>query len=80
MSSCWISYEHLQKMAIKKLNWASLSFNKMLEMKEGLMAKMVEQWTSIRKVVGSTPTQVNFWWLLSTLFEFFFVHSHIHKI
>ncbi len=49
------------------------------------MAKMVEQWTSIHKVVGSTPTQINFWWLLSTLFEFFsFIHTfikfNIHKV
>ncbi len=50
------------------------------------MAKMVERWTSIHKVVGSTPTQVNFrlgsYPLFLNFFSFIhtFIKFNIHKV
>ncbi len=43
------------------------------------MVKVVEQWSGNHKVVGSTPSQVNF---DGSILKIFFFHSHknIHKI
>jgi hypothetical protein len=72
MSSCWISYEHLQqKGESTNQNGHELDETKK---EEELMVKMVKQWSGNHKVVGSTPSQVNF-------LKIFFFHSHknIHK-
>ncbi len=62
MSSCWISYEHLQqKGESTNQNGHDLHLiknNTLLE--EKVMVKLVEQWSGNYKVVGSTPSQVNF--------------------
>jgi hypothetical protein len=62
MSSCWISYEHLQqKGESTNQNGHDLHLIKNNTLREEkVMVKLVEQWSGNHKVVGSTPSQVNF--------------------
>ncbi len=63
MSSCWISYELLQqKEESTNQNGHDLHLieKNNTQMEEKVMVKLVEQWSGNHKVVGSTPSQVNF--------------------
>ncbi len=48
-----------------------------------VVVKMVEWWSIKHKVVGSTPTEVNFWWLFLNFFLSFihtFIKFNIYKV
>jgi hypothetical protein len=47
-----------------------------------VVIKLVEWWALKHKVVGSTPTQVNFWWLFTNFFSFIhtFIKFNIYKV
>ena len=77
ISFCCISNEHLQKRGIKKLDRACFRFifKKFDKFYVKVVVKMVEWWSIKHKVVGSTPTQVNFWWLFLKFFFLSFTYS-----
>ncbi len=66
-----------KKRGIKKLDQARFTFifKKFDKLYEKVVVKMVELWSIKHKVVGSTPTKVNFWWLFLN-FSFFLSFTH----